>query len=177
MDDVRFCTNYVCIKISLENWSSPKIQAEGRTGKKGLCKCTTTIVRVQKQQINPYYRFQESHSALFHFLIKDLCKDIIHIGANTEEYYHIELVCDEDTDIEYGIQAYGEEAKELYKEISGFTSSLHDNKYREQERLKLIKQAINCIADCYLDNGCTLMFKKLRNICVSKKKILKATYD
>lgn len=121
--------------------------------------------------------YSSRHSALFHFLIKDLCKDIIHIGANTEEYYHIELVCDEDTDIEYGIQAYGEEAKELYKEISGFTSSLHDNKYREQERLKLIKQAINCIADCYLDNGCTLMFKKLRNICVSKKKILKATYD
>jgi hypothetical protein len=62
-----------------------------------------------------------------------------------------------------------------YKEISGFTSSLHDNKYQqedqEQKKLKLVKQAINCIADCYLDNGCTLMFKKLRNVCASKKKI------
>lgn len=114
-------------------------------------------------------------SPLFHFLIRNPCKCIINIGANAEEYYHIELVCDEDTDIEYGIQAYGEEAKELYKEISGFTSSLHDNKYQqedqEQKKLKLVKQAINCIADCYLDNGCTLMFKKLRNVCVSKKKI------
>lgn len=114
-------------------------------------------------------------SPLFHFLIRNPCKGIINIGANAEEYYHIELVCDEDTDIEYGIQAYGEEAKELYKEISGFTSSLHDNKYQqedqEQKKLKLVKQAINCIADCYLDNGCTLMFKKLRNVCVSKKKI------
>jgi len=113
-------------------------------------------------------------SLLFHFLIRNPCKGIIHIGANAEEYYHIELVCDEDTDIEYGIQAYGEEAKELYKEISGFIS-LHDNKYQqedqEQKKLKLVKQAINCIADCYLDNGCTLMFKKLRNVCVSKKKI------
>lgn len=114
-------------------------------------------------------------SPLFHFLIRNPCKGIINIGANAEEYYHIELVCDEDTDIEYGIQAYGEESKELYKEISGFTSSLHDNKYQqedqEQKKLKLVKQAINCIADCYLDNGCTLMFKKLRNVCVSKKKI------
>jgi hypothetical protein len=113
-------------------------------------------------------------SLLFHFLIRNPCKGIIHIGANAQEYYHIELVCDEDTDIKYGIQAYGEEAKELYKEISGFTS-LPDNKYQqedqEQKKLKLVKQAINCIADCYLDNGCTLMFKKLRNVCVSKRKI------
>ena len=90
-------------------------------------------------------------SPLFHFLIRNSCKGIINIGANAEEYYHIELVCDEDTDIEYGIQAYGEEAKELYKEIGGFTSSLHDNKYQqdqEQKKLKLVKQAINCIADC-----------------------------
>jgi hypothetical protein len=46
-------------------------------------------------------------SPLFHFLIRNPCKGIIHIGANAEEYYHIELICDEDTDIEYGIQAYG----------------------------------------------------------------------
>jgi hypothetical protein len=62
-----------------------------------------------------------------------------------------------------------------YKEISGFTSSLHDNKYpqeeQEQKKLRLVKQAINCIADCCLDNDCTMMFKKLRNVCVSKKKI------
>jgi hypothetical protein len=110
-------------------------------------------------------------SPLFHLLIKNPCKDIIHIGANAEEYYHIELVCDEDNGIEYGIQAYGKEATELYKEINGFNSSLHDNKYQEQERLKLVKDAINCIADCYFDNGCVLMFKKLGNVCVSKKKI------
>jgi hypothetical protein len=54
-------------------------------------------------------------SPLFHFFIRNPCKGIINIGANAEEYYHIELVCDEDTDIEYGIQAYGEEAKELQR--------------------------------------------------------------
>ena len=60
-------------------------------------------------------------SSLFHFLIRNPCKDIIHVGANAEEYYHVELVSD---DLEYGIQAYGEEAKELYKEIIGFTVSI-----------------------------------------------------
>jgi hypothetical protein len=122
-------------------------------------------------------------SSLFHFLIRNPCKDISHVGANAEEYYHVELVSD---DLEYGIQAYGEEAKELYKEINGFTVSIdtsptssgsvykelleNDNKYQEQERLKLVKEAINCITDCRFDNGRVLMFKKLRNVCVSKKK-------
>jgi hypothetical protein len=40
-------------------------------------------------------------------------QDIIHTGANAEEYYHVELISD---DLEYGIQAYGEEAKELYRD-------------------------------------------------------------
>src|SRR5919202_958706 len=122
-------------------------------------------------------------SSLSHFLIRNPCKDIVHTGANAEEYYHVELISD---DLEYGIQAYGEEAKELYKEINGLpisidtpTSSSRDagkqellqsEKYQEQQRLKLIKEAINCITDCCFDNGCVLTFKKLRNVCVSKKK-------
>jgi hypothetical protein len=122
-------------------------------------------------------------SSLSHFLIRNPCKDIVHTGANAEEYYHVELISD---DLEYGIQAYGEEAKELYKEINGLpisidtpTSSsrdagkqelLQNEKYQEQQRLKLIKEAINCITDCCFDNGCVLTFKKLRNVCVSKKK-------
>ena len=122
-------------------------------------------------------------SSLSHFLIRNPCKDIVHTGANAEEYYHVELISD---DLEYGIQAYGEEAKELYKEINGLpisidtpTSSSRDagkqellpnEKYQEKQRLKLIKEAINCITDCRFDNGCVLTFKKLRNVCVSKKK-------
>ena len=43
----------------------------------------------------------------------------------------------------------------------------NDNKYQEQdgeqEKLKLVKEAINCITGCCFDNGCILMFKKLRN--------------
>jgi hypothetical protein len=123
---------------------------------------------------------------------KNPCKDIIHIGANAEEYYHIELICNEDNGTEYVIQAYGEEAKELYKEINWFTmastspsrhmykvaedSLENDEKYQElegeQEKLKLVKKAIDCITDCCFDNGCVLMFKKLKNVCISKRKVV-----
>jgi hypothetical protein len=124
-------------------------------------------------------------SPLFYFSINNHCKGIIHIGTNAEEYYHVELIC-QDNGIEYGIQAYGEEAKELYKEINGFTiaRSRHvykeveellenDNKYQEeekQEKLKLVKKAIDCITDDCFDNGCVLIFKKLKNVCISKSK-------
>ena len=124
------------------------------------------------------------------FLVRNPCKDIIHTGANAEEYYHVELVCDEDNGTEYGIQAYGDEAKELYKEINRFTVPPYTTPFRhmckeqplrndyghqeqdqEEEKLKLVKEAINFIADSCFDSGCILMFKKLGNVCVCKRKI------
>ncbi len=125
---------------------------------------------------------------------KNPCKDVIHIGANAEEYYyHIELMCNEDIGIEYGIQAYGEEAKELCKEINWFTMAAtspsryahkeakesvknddmcQEEQQDEQEKLKLVKKAIDCMTDCCFNNGCVLMFKKLKNVCVSKRKVM-----
>ena len=135
----------------------------------------------------------QSPSPPFYFLIRNHCKDIILTGANAEEYYHVELVCDEENNTEYGIQAYGEEAKELYNEINGLSvpaasttssshiykeillqsdDSMHQEEDEEQAGLKLVKEAINCMADCYLDEGRVLIFKKLRNICVFKRKIM-----
>jgi hypothetical protein len=136
----------------------------------------------------------EISSTLSMLLInKNPCKDVIHIGANAEEYYyHIELMCNEDNGTEYGIQAYGEEAKELYKEINWFTMAAtspsrythkgakesvknddmcQEEQQDEQEKLKLVKKAIDCMTDCCFDNGCVLMFKKLKNVCVSKRKV------
>jgi hypothetical protein len=137
------------------------------------------------------YNNSDLSSALFHLLIRNPCKHIfisvqMQKNITTLNWYAIKI-------IEYGIQAYGEEAKELYKEINGFiaptavtttTSSRdvhkeklleNDNKYQEQdgeqEKLKLVKEAINCITGCCFDNGCILMFKKLRNVCVPKRKI------
>ncbi len=135
------------------------------------------------------YNNSSLSSSLFYLSISNSCKDIIHIGANAEEYYHVELVCNEDNGIEYGIQAYGEEAKELYKEINMFTTTPSryfykeaeelaekDNKLRqeeeEQEKFMLVKKAINCITDCSFNNGCLLIFKKLKNVCISKRKIM-----
>jgi hypothetical protein len=63
---------------------------------------------------------EENHSqsySVFYLSINNSCKNILRTGANAEEYYHVELKCNEDNGVEYGIQAYGEEAKELYKEI------------------------------------------------------------
>jgi hypothetical protein len=125
------------------------------------------------------------HSPLFYLSIKNSCKDVIHIGANAEEYYHVELVCEEDNEIEYGIQAYGEQAKELYKEINTLDSTCekpsqkgvdelaeNDNiNYREEQQL-LIKKAIDSIAEYDLTNGCVLIFRKFKNMCVSKRKIM-----
>jgi hypothetical protein len=125
------------------------------------------------------------HSPLFYLSIKNSCKDVIHIGANAEEYYHVELVCEEDNEIEYGIQAYGEEAKELYKEINTFSSTsdrlfqkeadeLEENdniNYKEEEQL-LVEKAIASIVEYNLTNGCVLIFRKFKNMCVSKRKIM-----
>jgi hypothetical protein len=125
------------------------------------------------------------HSPLFYLSIKNSCKDVIHIGANAEEYYHVELVCEEDNEIEYGIQAYGEHAKELYKEINALDSTSdkpsqkgaeelaenNNSNYREEQQL-LIKKAIDSIAEYDLTNGCVLIFRKSKNMCVSKRKII-----
>jgi hypothetical protein len=125
-------------------------------------------------------------SSVLYLSISNLCKDIIHIGASAEEYYHVELICNEDNGIEYVIQAYGEQAKELYKEINRFgttpcryfykeTEELveKDNKRQqeeeEQEKFMLVKKAIDCITNYNFNNGCLLIFKKLKNVCIKEK--------
>jgi hypothetical protein len=47
--------------------------------------------------------------------INNPTKEIFHIG-NGEEYYNVKLTCNDNT--EYGIQAYGEEAKQLCREVT-----------------------------------------------------------
>jgi hypothetical protein len=125
------------------------------------------------------YDNNQLHSSLIYLSIKNLCKDIIHISANADEYYHVELVSDADSEIVYSIQAYGEQAKELYKEINTFSSShpktFHKEAKEEEqqhENLMLVKKAINCMADYDLTNGCVLIFRKFKNICISKRKIM-----
>jgi hypothetical protein len=61
----------------------------------------------------------------------------------------------------------------VYKEAEELVENneKYQEEQEEQEKLKLVKEAINCITGCCFDNGCILMFKKLRNVCVPKRKI------
>ena len=107
------------------------------------------------------------------------------------------MICNEDNGIEYVIQAYGEQAKELYKEINRFGTTPcryfykeaeelveKDNKRQqeeeEQEKFMLVKKAIDCITNYNFNNGCLLIFKKLKmyvyqreRLCLIDKIILK----
>ncbi len=106
--------------------------------------------------------------------------NILFIG--NEEYYHVELTCDDDT--EYGIQAYGEEAKALYTKVNNYAFSGYPvfkeqerekiNKEENYENLVLVRKAIDYVKDYTFDknnSGCLLIFKKIKDVCISKKKI------
>ena len=157
---------------------------------------TNTTNTSQKNKTYENNTCLPSPPPLLNLAISNPCKDIIYIGANAkEEYYHVELITD-DNDVEYGIQAYGQEAKELYEEINGFTGAdakfpsrhlsregeellKNDNNYQleeeedeDLEKLRLVRKAINCISHCCFGNSCVLIFKKLTNLCVSKRKLM-----
>lgn len=61
-------------------------------------------------------------------------KEIFHIG-NGEEYYNVKLTCNDNT--EYGIQAYGEEARQLYREVTDnvvvFSPKVHSDRNENGE--------------------------------------------
>ena len=116
---------------------------------------------------------------------------ILYLG-NGEEYYHVELSCNDG--IEYGIQAYGDEAKALYREANRFDISSNDltkgekklvwreevkeeedkGKKEEQEEKKfmLVRKEVDYITNFTFDskNGYPLLFKKLKDVCISKKR-------
>jgi hypothetical protein len=106
--------------------------------------------------------------------------NILYMG-NGEEYYHLELVCKDDT--EYGIQAYGEEAKALYREVkeSGRTNNVAEEQSplqsdldikKDQEKSDLLKRELDYMTSFSFEdkNGYYLVFKKLKDVCISRKK-------
>jgi hypothetical protein len=112
--------------------------------------------------------------------IAKIIKNILFIG--NEEYYHVELTCNDGT--EYGIQAYGEEAKALYTKVNSYAFSGDPiskekelkkiDKEENYENLMLARKAIDYVKDYTFDknnSGCLLIFKKIKNVCISKKKI------
>jgi hypothetical protein len=114
---------------------------------------------------------------------------ILHM-ANGEEYYHLELICNDDT--EYLIQAYGEEAKALYREINRFDTSSKDaarekvkfvlkenEEEQHKEKFAPVKSEIDYITNFSFNskNGYSLVFKKLKDVCISKKKKIKTEFS
>ena len=58
--------------------------------------------------------------------------------------FWVELMCNEDIGIEYGIQANGEEAKELCKEINWFTmAATSPSRYAHKEAEESVKTYIS----------------------------------
>lgn len=112
--------------------------------------------------------------------ISNAPNNILHMG-NGEEYYHLELVCKDDT--EYGIQAYGEEAKALYREVkeSGRTNNVAEEQSplrsdldtkEDQEKSNLLKRELDYMTSFSFEdkNGYYLVFKKLKDVCISRRK-------
>jgi hypothetical protein len=78
---------------------------------------------------------------------------------NGVEYYSVEVSCDDGS--QYGIQAYGDEAIDLYKEIHkcymcGMTP--------KEEKTILLEERIDGTTYTFDNNGCALIFKKLRSV-------------
>jgi hypothetical protein len=112
--------------------------------------------------------------------ISNAPNNILYIG-NGQEYYHLELVCKDDT--EYGIQAYGEEAKALYGEVkeSGHINNVAQEQSplqsdfgtkEDKEKSDSLKRDIDYMTSFSFEdkNGYYLVFKKTKDVCISRKK-------
>ena len=79
---------------------------------------------------------------------------------NGVEYCSVEVTCDDGS--QYGIQAYGDEAIDLYKEI--YKCSMCGMSPKELEKSTLVEERIDGTTYTFDNNGCALIFKKLRSV-------------
>ena len=79
---------------------------------------------------------------------------------NGIEYCSVEVTCDNGS--QYTIQAYGDEAMDLYKEIyKCFMCGMH---LKELKKSMLVEERIDGTTYTFDNNGCALIFKKLRSV-------------
>jgi hypothetical protein len=94
-----------------------------------------------------------------HCQITKKSQNICHV-INGIEYCSVEVTCDNGS--QYGIQAFGDEAIELYKEIHKcFMCSMPPN---ELKKYTLIEERIDGTTYTFDKNECALIFKKLRSV-------------
>jgi hypothetical protein len=94
-----------------------------------------------------------------HCHITKKSQNICHV-INGIEYCSVEVTCDNGS--QYGIQAFGDEAIELYKEIHKcFMCGMPPN---ELKKSTLIEERIDGTTYTFDKNECALIFKKLRSV-------------
>lgn len=79
---------------------------------------------------------------------------------NGIEYCSVEVTCDNGS--QYRIQAYGDEAVDLYKEI--YKCFMCGMPLKELKKSTLVEERIDGTTYTFDNNGCALIFKKLRSV-------------
>jgi hypothetical protein len=79
---------------------------------------------------------------------------------NGIEYCSVEVTCDNGS--QYRIQAYGDEAVDLYKEI--YKCFMCGMPLKELKKSTLVEERIDDTTYTFDNNGCALIFKKLRSV-------------
>jgi hypothetical protein len=102
---------------------------------------------------------RENNNNIVNCQITKTSKDIFYM-RNGIEYCFIEVTCSDG--IQYGLQAYGEEAKELYREAHRCV--MCGNPPREPKRSVIVKETINGKNYIFDSTRCALIFKKLVNV-------------
>ena len=100
-----------------------------------------------------------------HCHITKKSQNICHV-INGIEYCSVEVTCDNGS--QYGIQAFGDEAIELYKEI--YKCCMCGMPPKELKKSTLVEERIDGTTYTFDNNGCALIFKKLRSVLGEDKK-------
>ena len=99
------------------------------------------LLEFSEEETNRKYASEENivSSSSASCSITQAYEDILY-SANGAAYYFVEVTCSDG--IQYGIQAYGEEARALYKEVNRYTSSNITHKVEEKKKNSMTKKYI-----------------------------------
>jgi hypothetical protein len=94
-----------------------------------------------------------------HCHITKKSQNICHV-INGIEYCSVEVTCDDGS--QYGIQAFGDEAIDLYKEI--YKCCMCGMSPKELKKSMSVEERIDGTTYTFDKNECALIFKKLRSV-------------
>ncbi len=103
--------------------------------------------------------FDRRENSVANCQITKTSKDVFYM-RNGIEYCFIEVTCSDGT--QYGLQAYGDEAKELYGEAH--RCIMCGKPPREPKRSVIVEENINGKNYIFDSTACMLIFKKLINV-------------